>query len=130
MKALLSESEKPEFDANMFKDNSRSYTGLTKYDTFRCGVDYLEPRIKAMRSWKGSSTYQYAGKNMFCNALVICLLPIDSFYTHLTSPYNMYRCQYKILKQHKGTCLLATWICLLSKELCQIFHFLSCKEVS
>ena len=40
LKALLSESEKPEFDANMLKDNNkltRSYTGLTTYDTFGSG---------------------------------------------------------------------------------------------
>ena len=57
MKASL--SEKPEFDIQMLKDNNkltRFYTGLPTYATFLALVDYLEPIVKAMRSWKGSST--------------------------------------------------------------------------
>ena len=57
LKASL--SEKPKFDIQMLKDNNkltRFYTWLPTYDTFLALVDYLGPIVKAMRSWKGSST--------------------------------------------------------------------------
>lgn len=57
LKASL--SEKAEFDVQMLKNNNkltRFYTELPTYDTFLALVDNLEPIVKAMRSWKGSST--------------------------------------------------------------------------
>ena len=133
MKASL--SEKPEFDVQMLKDNNkltRFYTGLPTYDTFLALVDYLEPIVKAMRSWKGSSTImeeKQHGLQCFSNLSVadqlfsiLIQLRLRLLITDVSTRFRIPEATYSRM--------FTTWICLLSKELHQIFPFPSREQVS
>ena len=133
MKASL--PEKPEFDVQMLKDNNkltRFYTGLPTYDIFLGLVDYLKPIVKVMRSWKGSSTNmeeKQHGLQCFSNLSVanqlfsiLIRLRLGLLITDVSTRFKIPEATYS----HMFT----TWICLLSKELHQMFPFPSREQVS
>ena len=119
---------KPEFDIELLKDNdklTRFYTGMLTYDSFMALVEYLEPKAKDMRVWKGSSTKteeKRHGSQCFSNlsttnqlfAILIHLrlgLLITDVSTHFEIPEATY------------SRMFTAWICFLSKELRLFFSF-------
>ena len=50
---------RPEFDILLLECSdklTRFYRGMPTYDSFKALVEYLEPKAKEMRVWKGGST--------------------------------------------------------------------------
>ena len=55
LRALL--LKKPEFDVQLLKGNDKlTQRDANLYDSFMALVEYLEPKAKGMRVWKGSNT--------------------------------------------------------------------------
>ncbi|XP_065891719.1 uncharacterized protein [Dysidea avara] len=51
--------ERPELDVRLLENNNRLtrfYTGMPTFDSFLALVEYLTPKAKELRAWKGSST--------------------------------------------------------------------------
>lgn len=133
LKASL--SERPEFDVQMLKDNdkvTRFYTGMPTYDSFLALVDYLEPKVKAMRSWKGTGTNveeKRHGLQCFSNLSVanqlfsiLIRLRLGLLITDVSTRFKIPEATYSRM--------FTTWICLLSKELRQLFPFPSREQIS
>jgi len=51
--------ERPESDVQLLENNdklTRFYTGMPTFNSFVALVEYLTPKAKELRGWKGSST--------------------------------------------------------------------------
>ena len=119
---------KPEFDIELLKDNdklTRFYTGMPTYDSFMALVEYLEPKAKEMRVWKGSSTNtekKQHGSQCFSNLstanqlfAVLIRLRLGLLITDVSTRFKIPDATYSRM--------FTTWICFLSKELRLIFPF-------
>ena len=89
---------------------TRYYTGIPTYNCLVALVDYLDPKVRAMRAWKGSnSEKQYASvANQLFSVLIrlqLALLPLMSVEDS------------KFLKQPTIAYSLHALLWLLSKEL-------------
>ena len=119
----------------MLKDNNkltRFYPGLPTYDIFLGLVDYLKPIVKVIRSWKGNSTNmeeKQHGLHCFSNLSVanqlfsmLIRLRLGFLITDVSTRFKSPKATYSRM--------FTTWICLLSKELSQMFPFPSRELVS
>ena len=119
----------------MLKDNNkltRFYKGMPTYGSFLAPVDYLEPKVKAMKSWKGSSTnieekqhhLQCFGNLSVANQLFSILIRfrLGLLITDSSTRFKIPEATYSRM--------FTTKICLLSKELRQVFPFSSREQVS
>jgi len=127
--------ERPEFDVKIISGNdklTRFYTGMPTYDSFMALVDYIEPKVRAMRSWRGSSTNmeeKQQGLQCFHNLSVANQTLSVLMRLRLALPITDVSGRFKI-PEATFSRMFTTWICLLSKELRQIFPFPSREQVS
>ena len=128
-------SEKAEFSVQVLEDNyrlTRFYTGMPTYDSFLALADYLEPKVKGMRSWKGNSTSteeKQLGPQCFSSLSVVNQLLAVLIRLRLALPITDISTRFKIAEATYSR-MFTTWICLLSKELRLIFPFPSRAQVS
>ena len=128
-------SEKAEFSVQVLEDNdrlTRFYTGMPTYDSFLALADYLEPKVKGMRSWKGNSTSteeKQLGPQCFSSLSVANQLLAVLIRLRLALPITDISTRFKIAEATYSR-MFTTWICLLSKELRLIFPFPSRAQVS
>ena len=117
----------------MLEDNNqltRFYTGVPTYGSFLVLVDYLESKVKAMKSWKGSNSnikekqhlLQCFNNLLFANQLFSIPSWLRLLITDVSRRFKIPEATYS----HMFT----MWICLLYEELHQAFQFSpSCEQV-
>jgi len=127
--------ERPEFDVTMLSGNdklTRYYTGIPTYNCFTALVNYLDPKVRAMRAWKGSSTSsaekQYA-LQCFSGLSIANQMFSVLFRLRLALPLTDVSRRFKI-PEATYSLMFTMWICLLSKELRQMFPFPSREQIS
>ena len=120
--------KKSEFDVQLLEGNdklTRFYTGMPTYDSFMALVEYLEPKAKEMRVWKGSSTKteeKQLRSQCFSNLSIANQLFAVLIWLQLGLLITDVSTRFKIPEPTYSR-MFTTWICFLSKELCLIFPF-------
>ena len=127
--------KKPEFDIQLLEGNdklTRFYTGMPTYDSFMALVEYLEPKAKEMRVWKGTNTKteeKQQGSQCFSNLstanqlfAILIRLRLGLLITDISTRFKIPEATYSRM--------FTTWICFLSKELRLIFPFPSREQIA
>ena len=112
---------RPEFDVQLLEGNdklTRFYAGMPTYDLFMTLVEYLEPKAKAMRVWKGGSTkteQKQQGSQCFSNLstanqlfAILIRLRLGLLITDVSTRFKIPEPTYN--------CIFTTWICFNQKN--------------
>jgi len=124
--------ERPEFDVTVLVGNDklcRYFTGIPTCSCYTVLANYLDPEVKAMRAWKGSSTSsaeKQFGSQCFSSLSIANPMFAVLIRLRLALPLTDVSRQFK-LPEATYCCMFTTW---LSKELHQMFPFPSHEKMS
>ena len=128
--------ERPELDVRLLENNdrlTRFYTGMPTFDSFLALVEYLTPKAKELRAWKGSSTSleekQQHGSQCFGGLSIANQLFAILVRLRLALPLTDVCTRFRMAEGTYSR-MFTTWICFLSKELLLIFPFPSRDQVT